>query len=190
MSARRLELALGLGCLVLAGALVLGARRDAQSVRGSLLERLVGPFAALAASAQWVRADLALREGRFGVFCERAETALELAPADPQGWIYYASKLLFERASPQREPSRELRESWARAGIELLGRAERECANPAEIWVFEGGVFASWAEIPEEERPWSESSRELRQHAIEAFARARALGHPRAAVLEQALRDR
>jgi hypothetical protein len=185
---RRIWLALALLSFALAAAIVRRAGEGAAEDRRSLLERLTGPFAGLAAGVQWVRADLALREGRFGVFCERAETALALAPADPQAWIYYASKLLFERASPLREPSRELRESWTRAGIELLGRAERECADPAEIWVFEGGVFASWADIPDEERPWPEGPSELREHAIEAFARARALGHRQAGALEEALR--
>jgi hypothetical protein len=189
--ARRIALALALVCFALAAVITLGAwrARSPAAGRASLLERLVGPFAALAASAQWVRADLALREGRFGVFCERAETALELAPSDPQGWIYYAHQLLFERASPLREPARETRESWSRAGIELLGRAEEECANPAEIWIYEGGVFAGWSFIPAEERPWPGDARELRSLAIEAFARARALGNPRAGILEQALRD-
>ena len=192
MRRRRLELALGLGCFALAAAIGLYASHAhaAQPRQASLLERLLGPFASLAASAQWVRADLALREGRFGVFCERAETALELAPSDPQAWIYYAHQLLWERTSLERESARELRESWARAGIELLGRAERECAHPAEIWVYEGGVFAAWAEIPAEERPWTGSARELRTLAIEAFGRARAQGHPKAAMLEQALRER
>jgi hypothetical protein len=190
MSLRPLPLALALGCFTLAGALVLRTRRDAEGARASLLERLVGPFAGLAASAEWVRADLAQREGRFGVFCERAESALELAPSDPDTWIYYASKLLFERASPEHEPERERRESWTRAGIEVLGRAARECARPSEIWFFEGCVFASWMEIPDAQRPWPESREELRQHALEDFARARALGHPRAGLFEEALRDR
>jgi len=189
---RKLELALALVCFALALAITLATwhPRSPASERASLLERFVGPFAGLAASAQWVRADLALREGRFGVFCERAETALALAPSDPQGWIYYAHQLLFERASPLREPARELRESWARAGIELLGRAERECANPAEIWMYEGGIFAMWAEIPAEDRPWTGTARELRLQALEAFGRARALGHPKAGMFEQALRER
>ncbi len=190
--ARGIELGLALGCFALALAITLAAwhARGPAPARASLLERLVGPFAALVASAEWVRADLALREGRFGVFCERAETALELAPSDPQAWIYYAHQLLWERTSLERGSARELRESWARAGIELLGRAERECAHPAEIWVYEGGVFAAWAEIPAEERPWPGDTRELRALAVEAFGRARALGHPKAAMFEQALRER
>jgi len=189
---RKVDLALALVCFALALAITLASwrPRSQASERASLLERFIGPFAGLAASAQWVRADLALREGRFGVFCERAETALALAPSDPQGWIYYAHQLLFERASPLREPARELRESWARAGIELLGRAERECANPAEIWIYEGGIFAMWAEVPDEERPWTGTARELRLQSLEAFARARALGHPKAGMFEQALRER
>jgi len=190
--ARRIDLAIGLACFALAFAITLGSWRSSgpASGRASLLERLIGPFAGLAASAQWVRADLALREGRFGVFCERAETALALSPSDPQGWIYYAHQLFFERASLLREPSREVRESWTRAGIELLGRAEGSCAHPAEIWVYEGGLFAMWAEVPAEERPWTGTTRELRLHALEAFGRARALGHPKAGMFEQALRDR
>jgi hypothetical protein len=189
---RRTSLSLALVCFALALALTItsGRARDAPAGRASLLERLVGPFAALVASAQWVRADLALREGRFGVFCERAETALALAPADAQAWIYYAHQLIWERASLEREPDRERREGWTRAGIELLERAARECANPDEIWVYEGGVFAAWAEIPAEERPWPGSARELRSQAIEAFGRARALGHPKAAIFEAALRER
>ena len=190
--ARRTALVLALGCFALALAITLTAQRarGAAVGRGSLLERLVGPFAALVASAQWVRADLALREGRFGVFCERAETALALAPADPQAWIYYAHQLIWERASLEREPERERREGWTRAGIELLERAARECASPDEIWLYEGGVFAAWAEIPAEDRPWPGSARELRMQSIEAFGRARALGHPKAALFEQALRER
>jgi len=190
MRSRALPLALALGCFALAGAIVLRTRSNADARRGSLLERLVGPFAGLAASAEWVRADVAQRDGRFGVFCERAESALELAPSDAQAWIYYASKLLLERASNDREPDRERRESWTRAGIEVLGRAAKECAQPSEIWFFEGCVFASWMEIPDADRPWPETREELRQHALEDFARARALGHPRAGMLEEALRGR
>jgi len=152
--ARRNALALALVCFALAVAITFaaGPGRSVQTGRASLLERLVGPFAALVASAQWVRADLALREGHFGVFCERAETALALAPADPQAWIYYAHQLIWERASLEREPERERREGWTRAGIELLERAKHECAHPDEIWVYEGGVFAAWAELPAEIR--------------------------------------
>jgi hypothetical protein len=183
---RRFSLGLALGCFALAWALVLGAGRGTGEDRRSLPERLVGPFAGLLASVQWVRADLALREGRLGTFCERAETALALAPADPQAWIYYANTLIWARAAPDRER----RESWVRAGLEVLGRAERECANPAEIWAYEGGVFFALSLMSAEERPWPGEPRELLEHAIEAFARARALGHPQAAVLEQALRER
>jgi hypothetical protein len=190
--ARRNALALALVCFALALAITLaaGPGRSVQTGRSSLLERLVGPFAALVASAQWVRADLALREGHFGVFCERAETALTLAPADPQAWIYYAHQLIWERASLEREPERERREGWTRAGIELLERAKHECAHPDEIWVYEGGVFAAWAEMPAEIRPWPGSARELRLQAIEDFGRAHALGHPKAAMFEQWLRER
>jgi len=190
--ARRNALALALVSFALAVAITLAAQRSRgeSAGRASLLERLVGPFASLVASAQWVRADLALREGRFGVFCERADTALALAPADPQAWIYYAHQLLWGRASPEREPELERRQAWTRAGIELLERAARECAEPDEIWVYEGGVFAAWAEIPAEDRPWSGSARELRLQAIEAFGRARALGHPKAPIFEQALQER
>ncbi|MBK7644834.1 MAG: hypothetical protein IPJ19_17635 [Planctomycetes bacterium] len=189
---RMLERALGLACFALAGAIVFGTWRAEPrgAARPSVLERLVGPFASLVASAQWVRADLALRAGHFGLYCERADAALELAPADPQAWIGYASRLLFDRASPEREPDRARRESWTRAGIDLLLRAEKESADPGEILVFEGGVFAMWAEIPDEERPWPESAEALRQHAIQAFARARALGQRQAARLEAAMRDR
>jgi hypothetical protein len=192
MRRRRFELALGLCCFALAAAIGLRASRAhaAQPRQAALLERLIGPFASLAASAQWVRADLALREGRFGVFCERAETALALAPADAQGWIYYAHTLFYDRASPLREPSRELRENWARAGIELLDRAKRECADPAEIWMDEGAVLFNWALIPDEERPWPGTERELLELSVEAFARARALGQPKAGMFEQALRAR
>jgi hypothetical protein len=189
---RRTEFALALVCFALASALTLaaGRGRSAQVRRASLLERLVGPFAALVASAQWVRADLALREGRFGVFCERAETALALAPADPQAWIYYAHQLIWERASLQREPSRAMRESWVRAGIELLGRAERECGDPAEVWFYEGGVLCALSVMPADDRPWPDEPRVLLEQSLEAFGRARALGHPKAAMMEQALRER
>ena len=188
---RRGYLALALACFGLALALLVGAWRAhaGEGARSSLLERLVGPFAGLVASAQWVRADVALRAGRFEVFCERAETALALSPADARGWTFYAHQLIFQRSSPLREPSAAARESWARAGLAILARGERECAEPAEICIDEGLVYAGWAGIPAEARPIPGTEREFLALALEAFGRARALGNSLAPSLEQSLRE-
>lgn len=188
---RNAYLVLALACFGGALAISLHAWRahaDEDS-RSSLLERLVGPCAGLVAGAQWVRADAALREGRFEVFCERAETALALSPADPRGWSFYAHQLIDQRSSPLREPSPQARESWARAGLSLFARAERECAAPAEIAIDEALVYVKWAGTPPAERPIRGEEREFLARALAALERARALGYPLDPALEQALRE-
>lgn len=188
MSARR-RVCLALGCACLAGAIVLALRARATDAprRGALLERLLGPAAPLLAGVQWVRVDLALRRSDWALAYERAENALRLAPSDPQGWIFYAHNLIFQRASPLREPSPQVRAAWAAAGFAILRRAEEQCSDPAEVLVYEAEILRLWAGLPEADRPWPGDTRAALERAREALRRARELGHPQAAELERAL---
>lgn len=143
----------------------------------SLAARMLGPLSSFAASIQWVRADAALRAGRFDLAYVRAETALELAPGTSQGWIFLANHFVFERASIEREPDREARLRWVDAGFDLLGRGEKSARDPSEIAFFRGLLLAAFAQMSDGDRPWRGSAREALLAAAQAFDRAASAGH-------------
>jgi hypothetical protein len=150
--------------------------------------RLLGPIARLAAGVEWVRADLALRAGDYPLAYERAETALELEPDRADAWIFFAHHLIFERASLARSIDPAERRTWVRAGLDVLARGIRSSSDPADILIYRGGVFAAFASVRDEDRPWPGSAREAWIEAADSFERAAAAG--REEVLELAARAR
>ncbi len=157
---------------------------------GSTLERILGPVASLAASVQWARVDFALRRGENARAYAEAETALRLDPADPQGWIFLAHHLLYERGSLLREPDRAQRVLWIQAGLETLARGERASRDPAAILFERGVALAFLASLADEDRVWPESSAEAWDLAAAAFDRSAALGRSGAAEAARLARER
>jgi hypothetical protein len=145
-----------------------------------LVERLLGPIAKLAASAEWVRADLALRAGDYPLAYSRAETALDLEPSRTDAWIFLAHHFIFERASLARELDPAERRAWVETGLEVLDRGRRASADPGEILFFRGSVFDYLAAIPDADRPWSGSAAAALLQAADCFDGAAALGKDRA----------
>lgn len=180
---------LGLVCLALAVAAGVWSIRHlpAQPER-STAERLLGPIAELAAVAQWVRADAAWADGRVDLYDARAEFALRLAPGDPNGWIYYAHNLVYDRASPARESDRAVREQWVRAGLDVLAEGEQRSRSPGRLAFQSAIVFLSLAQMDEEDRPLPISRAEAWTRAAEAFERAAQAGEPLAAEAAESAR--
>ena len=94
------------------------------------LGRLMGPFASLLASAEWVRFDLALYEGRPEAAYAHAERALDLDPGAVAGWQYLAHHLIFERGSELEAGSPDERRAWIQAGIERRRKARSTSTPP------------------------------------------------------------
>ncbi|HEV8111200.1 MAG TPA: hypothetical protein VGR31_00340 [Planctomycetota bacterium] len=156
----------------------------------STFERIVGPVASLAASVQWARVDYSLRRGENARAYAEAETALRLDPLAPEGWIFFAHHLLYERASLLREPDARQRVLWIQAGLETLARGERVSRDPAAILFERGVALAYLASLADEDRAWPESSGEAWSLAAAAFDRAAALGRPGAAEAARLARER
>lgn len=157
--------------------------------RESFVERLLGPFASLAASVQLVRAERALREGRPGVGFARIDSALRLDPGAPEGWSYLAYHLILERGSKQREPDPELRLAWILQGLEVLERGQGSARQP-ELLAFERGLYLSHLLSADPELDWPQGARPSWGSAAEAFERAAAGGHPLGLELAQKARER
>jgi hypothetical protein len=157
---------------------------------GSTLERLLGPVASLASSVEWVRVDAALRRGEEARAYAMAETALRIDPSDPEGWIFLAHHLIYERASLQREPDAARRAAWIRAGLETLARGERASRDPAALLFERGVALAFLASLADADRAWPASAEEAWRLAADAFDRAAARGEPRAAEAARLARDR
>jgi hypothetical protein len=158
------------------------------SARRSLGERLLGPIASFAAALQWARVDDALRHGHPEVAYARAEFALELAPGDPAGWTFFAHHFIYDRASALAEGDRSVRAHWIQTGLDLLERAERECAEPGKIAFARAVVFLSFAQQDDADRAWPGTRREAWLEAARAFDRAALAGEPLAAEAARAAR--
>jgi hypothetical protein len=147
-----------------------------------LLRRLLGPVASLAASAQWVRADLAFREGREELGFARAQTALLLDPGAAEGWNFLAWHQGYDLASPEREPDPSRRLAWLRAGMETAARGERVAREPADLALLQGLMLAKTAAI-DPRLAWPGGERGMWRDAAEHFERAGSLGAPLGAAL-------
>ena len=157
---------------------------------GSVFERLLGPFASLAASVEWVRFDGAVRAGRLERAYALAERALALDPGATQGWIHLAGHLVRDRASVERSPSAAERRRWIRAGIAVLERGEASARDPEDLALSRGLAWLTVAELDEATGlGWPGGSAAAAREAIRALDRATALGHPSAARLAAAIRE-
>jgi predicted Zn-dependent protease len=154
------------------------------------LRRALGPVASLAAGVQWIRVDVAIRRGDYARAYERAETALALDPEDPAGWIFLAHHLLYERASLSREPDRDARARWIRAGIETLERGERTSSDPGAVDFEHGVALAFLGSLADADRAWPESAERAWELAARAFEAAAEEGTRSAAQAAALARER
>jgi len=171
-------------------ALAPGEAGGARDRTRSPIERLLGPVAGLAASVQWVRFDAALQRGDTASAYARAEGALRLDPSDPQGWIFLARHLVYERGSIHREPGKDARARWIEAGLATLRRGEEHARDPGALLFERGVVLAYQASLPDADRAWPGDEAEAWSASSDAFAAAAASGTPDAAQAAVLARDR
>ena len=167
-----LKVALALVGLLLVVTQVAPRERSGASSFG---QRLLGPIATLAAAAEWVRFDLALREGRPEEAYARAHRALALDPGAPEGWITLAQHLILQRGTVLREPDAEARRAWIEAGFEALAEGEARSREP-DVVAFETGLM--WLHVTGHAESLGYDEARARVTAIESFERAGRLGHP------------
>jgi hypothetical protein len=174
--------------LVGAGILFVLAPHRAPARAGSergLAQRLLGPIASLAASAQWVRVDLAFRAGRTELALARAEQALALDPRSPELWHDLAWEQAFSLASPEREPDPALRLAWLESGLATAAEGEARSRDPAELALLQGLILLK-AALLDPDLPWPGGVRGMWGEAARHFERAEGLGHRAAAELRRA----
>lgn len=138
---------------------------------GSLPHRLLGPVSSLAAGWQWVRVRMALDAGRRDLAYSRAELALELDPTATDAWAWLASNMAFDRASPYREPSPELRTRWTELALDFLRRGEASARRPADLALQAGLILVRLGEA-EGAIPWPGGTAAAWREAQENFVRA------------------
>lgn len=166
----------------LCGALLMPWGQDARRAEPrSLAERLVGPVASLAASAQWVRFDRAVQDGREEEAYAIAERALALDPRSPEGWLSLAHHLMFRRASVLDEPDPARRARFLRAGLDVLRRGEERCEAPAELAQVRGQTLVLYvAEFAGAQLDWPGGRRAALEEGLDAAEAALRGGHPAA----------
>jgi hypothetical protein len=158
----------------------------------NVVQGLLGPVAGLAASAEWVRFDWYVREGRLERAYAAAERALALEPRATQGWIHLASHLAFGRASLESEPQSLPRLRWIRAGLALLEQGEQQAAVPADLAYLRGLILAWVADLEDLGSPaapgWPGGSDGARLAAADAFHSAGEAGNLEGYLMEGILR--
>ena len=189
MSARRLVRVVALLLAAALIALAPGRGRGGSANDRGLAQRLLGPIASLAASAQWVRVDLAFRAGETELALARAEQALALDPGSPELWYDLAWRQAFTLASPERELDPALRLAWLRSGLATAAEGEARSREPAELALLQGLILVKSAWL-DPALPWPGGVDGMWTDAARHFERAAALGHPRAAALQQAATKR
>ena len=170
------------------GMALLTPRAGDDSPQRAAVPRLLGPFANLAASVQWVRVHAARRAGRLELALARAELALRLDPLSPEGWSSLASHLAFDRGSPEREPSPARRRGFLLAGLATAARGEGRSSHPQEL-AYLRGIILAFGAAPQPDLEWPGGPQALWAEALEHFTRARALGHPHAAAAAEMARE-
>ena len=139
---------------------------------------LLGPFASTYASVQWIRFDMALRDGEFERAYARANHALELDPQATSGWYTLGSHLVFDRGSLESEPNPSRRRNWIDAGLEVWMRGEALLAS-AEL-AFVRGTTLIYVALIADELEWPTGARGALLESVAAFERAAARGEARA----------
>jgi len=165
---------------VIALALLAGHLRAPRPPAGTRL-LLLGPVAPLVAQVQWLRFQASLERGEGERALELAESALGLDPRANAGWERLAAHLVFDRASPEREPDLARRRSFVAAGLAVLTRGAELAEQPGELELLAGLALLSRAEVDPALRPGG--ARELRSEAAARIERAAALGSTQAAEL-------
>jgi hypothetical protein len=176
-----------------------GRQPDRNSSAGSsaghgpnVIQGLLGPVAGLAASAEWVRFDWYVREGRLERAYASAERALALEPRATQGWTHLASHLAFGRASLESEPKSLSRLRWIRAGLDLLKQGEQQAAVPADLAYLRGLILTWVADLEElggQAAPgWPGGTDGARLAAADAFHSAGEAGNLEGYLMEGILR--
>jgi hypothetical protein len=149
-------------------------------------QRLLGPISSLVASAQWVRVDHAFRAGRPELGFARAEWALALDPASPEGWSFLAWQQAFTLGSVEREPDPTRRLAWIRAGLETAARGEALSRDPASLARLQGEILLIKVATLDPDVGWPGGADALWKEAMEHFQRAHRLGDPMALVWMEA----
>lgn len=147
--------------------------------RGPTRLVLLGPIAPLAAQVQWLRFHASLRRGQEARALELAESALALDPRASEGWERLAAHLLFDRASPEREPDLERRRSLVAAGLAVLERGAQQAEPRGALELLAALALLSKAAVDPELRAGGASA--LRTEARALLERAALHGEPRAA---------
>ena len=139
--------------------------------------RWLGPAASFAASATWIRFDLALRNGHRERAYLLAEEALALAPEAPEGWSTLARHLIFDRGSFESAASAGERRRWIEAGLEVFERGELASSNAGLLAHQRGTILAVYVSEIAADVAWPGGARGALEAGIRALERARELGH-------------
>ncbi len=176
--------------VLIAAPLFLSATEPAQPELApkSAAARLLGPISEVAARVQWIRVQRALNEGRSELALARAETALELNPADTEGWRFTAVLLALDLGSPNREPSATRRRALIRSALKLLVRGEASAEAPDQLALWRGIILLTHAEI-DPELEWPGGEQELWTEAALAFEAAAELGSSKATDFANSARE-
>ena len=150
---------------------------DARRDDAGPVSRLLGPFARLAASVQWIRFERARSAGRHELAIARAESAIALDPGDTSGWDLLAWHLAVNLSSVESEPDPRRRLAWVRAGLDVARRGEASARDPGALAYLQGLLLFVKAEN-DPELPWPGGVKSLWLTAAEHFERAEALGYP------------
>ena len=147
--------------------------RAAQEGRGgSLASRLLGPVRGVASSVQWIRFDIARRDGDFDLAYSRAETALSLNPDAVAGWMLLGRHLTFDRGAPGGGSNLEERLVWLEAGLEILERGKAFVAHPEELDLAQATFMAAQASYAPEDCVWPGGPKACFEAAAEHFRAA------------------
>lgn len=129
--------------MVLCGLWLVARQETARPFEPSIGRRLLGPISEVAAGWQWVRVRVALDDGQSDLAYARAELALDLAPQATDGWVFLASNLAFDRASPYRQPQPVLRTRWTQVALEVLERGQEVAREPAHLALMRGLILVN-----------------------------------------------
>ncbi|MFT5050557.1 MAG: hypothetical protein ACI8QZ_001959 [Chlamydiales bacterium] len=143
----------------------------------TLIRRLIGPAASLAASVYWIRFDLALRDGEHDRAYVLAERALRLEPSAPAGWHTLARHLIFDRASLESEPDPRRRRAWIEAGLAVFEQGEAATSNPGHLAYLRGTILTLYVAEIAVEIDWPGGAARAESDGLRALDRARTLGH-------------
>ena len=173
-----------LGVLALGGFSIFGRELPQSRAGESLTRRLWGPFAGLAAQAQWVRVHGAMLADREDLVFQRSETAFDLDPGATEGWLFLARHLFYDRASQAREADPVRRAAWMRAAVAVAERGQATAREPGDLALWLGLARVRMA--TDEHLAWPDGDagrRDLLLLAAEDFTRAAQAGDPDGAEL-------